>query len=184
MPNWCSNQLTLKHKDPQRVDLAVLAFNNGKFFETFVPLPDGKWNYDFCVTKWGTKWDVGGSRNDDEVDRPDRNTAVFVFDSAWAPPVGVYEAMCSEGYEIEAFYDEPGMAFCGKIVGNEHEWDDDYREYGSVGPEAIRTIVGEELDDFYGLTERMAEWDSDVEDDEQELIDELERIRNLGPHTD
>ena len=181
MPNWCSNHLNLKHKDPRKIDLAVMAFNDNKFCETFVPLPNGEWDYDFCVANWGTKWEVDG-----EVGRADRNTAVFMFDSAWAPPVEVYRALCAAGYEVEAFYDEPGMAFCGKVTGNEDEFDDDYREYANADIDEIRTIVGAELDDFYAITDRLAEWDAlrDEPADDADLIDELERIRNIGPHTD
>jgi len=49
------------------------------------------------------------------------------FDSAWAPPVGLYEKLFELGYDIKATYWEPGMAFCGI-------WDngtDNYVEYTS-----------------------------------------------------
>lgn len=179
MPNWCSNHLTLKHKDPRKIDLAVLAFTDRKFCETFVPLPNGEWNYDFCVSNWGTKWEIDG-----EVDRQDGHTAVFMFDSAWAPPVAVYEALCAADYEVVAMYDEPGMAFCGKVIGDAEYFNDDYREYANASIDEIRDIVGEELDDFYAITERMEEWAEDEPTDDTDLIDELERIRNIGPHTD
>ena len=181
MPNWCSNHLTLKHKDPRKIDLAVIAFNDNKFCETFVPLPNGEWNYDFCVSNWGTKWEVDG-----EVLRQDRHTAVFVFDSAWAPPVAVYEALCAADYEVVALYDEPGMAFCGRVIGDADYFNDDYREYANADPDEIRDIVGAELDDHFAITDRLAEWDAlrNEPADDAELIDELERIRNIGPHTD
>jgi hypothetical protein len=81
---------------------------------------------------------------------------------------------------------ETGMAFCGKWTGNEDDSFDDYYEYGSETAETIREAVGAELDDFWGLTDMLAEWEAqeDEVDDTQELIDELDRIRKLGPHTD
>jgi hypothetical protein len=35
------------------------------------------------------------------------------FDSAWSPPVGLYEKLVDLGYDVKATYWEPGMAFCG-----------------------------------------------------------------------
>jgi hypothetical protein len=83
-------------------------------------------------------------------------------------------------------YDEPGMAFCGRVIGDETDFDDDYREYANADIDEVRTIVGAELDDHFAITDRMAEWDSyrDEPTDDAELVDELERIRKLGPHTD
>ena len=187
MPNWCDNVLKLRHKDPRKIDLALLAFKDEKFCETFVPLPNGEWNYDFCVSNWGTKWEVGGQ--DGDCDRENLNTAVFCFNSAWAPPTGVYQALCAAGYEVEAFYNEPGMAYCGKIVGDEAGFDDDYIEYAGADSDTVRDIIGEELDDQFAISETMSEWeqtneDIDEEVTEEELVDELERIRNIGPHTD
>lgn len=186
MPNWCSNKLTLRHKQPERLEAAIDAFKEGKFCEAVVPLPNGEWNYDFCVTNWGTKWDVG---NDGDVVVEGPNTVVFYFDSAWAPPVAVYQALCAMGYEVEALYNEPGMAYCGKIVGDEDGFDDDYIEYAGADSDTVRDIIGEELDDFFAISENMSEWEQtndeiDEEVTEEELVDELERIRNIGPHTD
>jgi len=187
MPNWCDNVLKLRHKDPRKIDLAVMAFNDDKFCETFVPLPNGEWNYDFCVSNWGTKWDVGS--HDGNCNRENRTSAVFSFTSAWAPPIEVYRALCAAGYEVEAFYNEPGMAYCGKITGNEEDFDDDYHEYAGADSDTVRDIIGEELDDQFGISETMSEWEQtndevDEEVSKEELIDELERIRKLGPHTD
>lgn len=183
MPNWCSNKLTVSHRDPSKIKTLVAAFKDSKFCESVVPLPNGEWNYDFCVNKWGTKWEVSG-----EVELETETTAEFYFDSAWAPPVGVYQALCADGYEVTAYYEEGGMQYCGKITGDEDSFDDDYHEYGSLTSDQVRDLIGEELDDMFCISERLAEYEAERLDDEEvseeELIDELERIRNIGPHTD
>lgn len=214
MPNWCNNSITLKHKDPAMIERAVKAYQEGRFLAEFIPVPQElkdtvagfkpedereaheaqqksnlekfgykDW-YSFCVNEWGTKWDIGGGG--EFIEQPDANTIEASFDSAWAPPCAAYEKLAAMGFEIKAYYMETGMAFCGKWTGNEDDSFDDYYEYGSETAETIREAVGAELDDFWGLTDMLAEWEAqeDEVDDTQELIDELDRIRKLGPHTD
>jgi len=75
--------------------------------------------YDFCVNEWGTKWDVGSDRFDPAELEPGATSTTVMFDSAWSPPIGVYEALVEQGFEIRAHYYEPGMAYCGT-------WDNGY----------------------------------------------------------
>jgi len=172
MPNWCSNNLTLRHKDTEKLNAAIAAFEDGRFLEHFVPLPDDKWEYGFCCENWGTKWDVGGSDSVYTV-RGDK-TVQFAFDSAWSPPIEAYRAMREQGFDVVATYYEPGIAFVGK-------WDngvDDCYEYGGETSDTVRDLIGEELDDEYGISEAMAEWE-----DEQDL-EELHEEYKFPPHTD
>ena len=39
MPNWCSNRLTLTHTDPAMIDRAVTAYEQGRFLDEFIPVP-------------------------------------------------------------------------------------------------------------------------------------------------
>lgn len=194
MPNWCSNHLTLAHVDETKIRDAIDAFKASRFLEHFVPLPNDEWDYDFCVSRWGTKWDVGGE--DDDVTVLSRHQATFYFDSAWAPPTSAYSVMASLGFDVTAHYHEPGMAFCGKYVANEDSEYDDYHEYGSESATTVRDLIGEELDDLFGISESM----SDIEESDtvdQDLVNELDEIRSqysqdledernqkLPPHTD
>ena len=134
MPNWCMNNVTIAHDDPAKLTELVDAYKRGELMEHFMPTPrdpndptkllgEGKpvmldgsedW-YSWRVGNWGTKWDVGGET--EFVDRPDQNTVVLSFDSAWSPPVGFYEFMKDQGFDIRASYFEPGIGFCG-------DWDD------------------------------------------------------------
>src|SRR6056300_693710 len=83
--------------------------------------------YSWRVNNWGTKWDVGGET--EFVDRPDQTTVVLSFDSAWSPPVGFYEFVKDQGFDVRASYFEPGIGFCGDWIDGmdnyyEGEWQD------------------------------------------------------------
>lgn len=135
MPNWCLNKLTVSHNDPAMVDRFVKAYNAGKACSEFLPIPegyleDGRW-YDWCLANWQTKWDVGADEGTEKEERYGLkatvvgNEANCSFDSAWAPPIGLYEKLVELGFKVEATYWEPGMAYCGLWQDGE----DDYVEY-------------------------------------------------------
>jgi len=80
--------------------------------------------YDWCVSEWGTKWNAGGSENEEMIvdydeDQDDTGIALFTFSSAWAPPVGVYKKLkeLHPDLYIQGRYYEPGVGFFGV-------WDD------------------------------------------------------------
>jgi hypothetical protein len=187
MPNWCSNFITLKHKDPAMIERAIKAFENESFLNEFIPCPEplkeasapnrdtesahelrakygySDW-YSFQITEWGTKWDIGSG----EVTIVDPNTIDVPFDSAWSPPCTAYEKLVGMGFEIKAYYDEPGMAFCGVWQGtSEEDYSDEYHEYGGEDSSTVRDVIGEELDDFWCISERMADMEEESEDDEE-----------------
>lgn len=188
MPNWCQNSITLHHRDPAMIDRAMKALAASTLLQEFVPCPQDlidtvadfpsedkraaheaqenrnlelygykNW-YDWNVANWGTKWDVG---SDDTLGRIDDHTLEASFDSAWSPPCQAYEKLCAMGFEIEAYYNEPGMAFCGKFTGNENEFFDDYQEYSGETAKTVREVIGEELDDFWCISEDMTQWEED-----------------------
>ena len=178
MPNWCNNGITLRHADPAMIERAAKALQEGTFLQEFIPCPKeltetvaqfgtndhekanrekygyGSW-YDFNIANWGTKWDVSS----DNVEIVDANTVTAGFDSAWSPPTTAYERLMELGFEVEAFYYEPGMQFVGK-------WEDGIDEYYELGGEdstTVRASIGEELDDYFGISEGMVEWEEDQE---------------------
>jgi len=192
MPNWCNNGLTLEHKDSAMVQRAYDALREGRFLQEFIPCPQdlidtvsgfvgegqdaleakqtanrekygyATW-YDYNVNEWGTKWDVGGDDGLMEMINP--NTLQASFESAWAPPVAAYEKLCALGFIIKAFYEEPGMAFCGIVTGDEDFFDDEYYEYGGETSDTVRDVIGEELDDYFGISENMAQYESENEEE-------------------
>ena len=188
MPNWCNNTVEISHSDRSKMDALVDAINEGKFLNHIIPVPDSlhitagregadddpkqielerrekenleqhgyaNW-YDFCVARWGTKWDVEAY---DTVDKDDKIT--FGFDSAWSPPIGIYEAMVEQGFSVRAYYYEPGMAFAGVWEDGE----DDYYELGGMSSDEVRETLPESLDECMGISETMAEYE-DMENEE------------------
>lgn len=184
MPNWCSNSITLRHADPAMIDRVM---NSKGLLMEFLPTPQDltdtvagwmgedkqaaheaqqaaniekygfkDW-YDWNVANWGTKWDF----ELENKERQDPNTLTAAFDSAWSPPVTAYEKLMELGFEIEAMYYEPGMCFVGK-------WDngvDEFFEYGSETSETIRAAIGEELDDYFGISDEMAQYEEENADE-------------------
>jgi hypothetical protein len=127
-----------------------------------IRLYDAKDWYDWNIANWGTKWDFAL----ENLDRPDANTVTAAFDSAWAPPIDAYRKLLALGFEIEAFYYEPGMCFVGKFTGDEHGEDDDYYEYSGETSATVRDLIGAEIDDYFGISEEMAQYE---EEENQEI---------------
>ncbi len=208
MPNWCTNGVTISHKDPAKMAALAEAMKAGTFFNHIIPVPEdlqivagrvgaednpeqielerktqeniekygaGNW-YDFCVNRWGTKWDVDCDGMMEVSD--DGLTITASFDSAWSPPIGIYEEMVEQGYEVVAYYYESGMGFVGK-------WDngcDDYYDYGGTNSKTVRDVIGEELDDYFGISESMAEYEEEEKDDVQVWYEEGVEKVGLSPH--
>jgi hypothetical protein len=118
----------------------------------------GNW-YDFCVNRWGTKWEVDTKGSVDF----DGQTVEVSFESAWSPPCGVYEALVEQGYDVVAYYYEPGMGYLGK-------WDngiDESYEIGGETSKTVRAVIGAELDDMFNISESMAEYEDENEETEE-----------------
>ena len=184
MPNWCNNSVVLKHSDPVMIERARKAFNGEGLLQEFIPVPQSlrdtvagsmgedqreaheaqqkaniekhgyaNW-YDFCVNEWGTKWEIGADGNPAQ-DIP--GGLMLGFESAWSPPIAAYEKLLDMGFEIEAMYFEPGMAFAGI-------WDngrDDYYDYSGLDSAGIAEALPAELDEAFGISESAAEWEEE-----------------------
>ena len=74
--------------------------------------------FDWRVTNWGTKWDIGGDSIDFYDEDDDR--IELHFDTAWSPPDQIYEALRDkyEDIEISWFYREDGEQFAGYMGRN------------------------------------------------------------------
>jgi hypothetical protein len=155
MPNWCENSLRLQHDDAEMIARAKTAYTRGELLAEFVPLPNGEWDYSWCVDNWGTKWDVGGgnfivSFKPGEVD--------MAFDSAWAPPIAAYERLQDLGFRVIARYYEPNMAFCGIF----DETGDTCYDLSNMTAAEVANTIPVDLDTEFGISAGIAE----LEDDE------------------
>ena len=112
MPNWCYNYVCVTHENPAKIAelKQTIVADEPNTFAHFIPLPDGKWDYDFCVDNWGTKWEV---ELQDVTITDDGKTLSAFFSSAWSPPIEAYCTMHKQGFKIHALYSEQGMGFCG-----------------------------------------------------------------------
>ena len=197
MPNWCNNSVEIYHDDPKMIERVRTAFNDGRLLAEFIPIPQslkivagcvgdpdeqkkleedtarnrevhgyGNW-YDYCVNEWGTKWDVGADGNPAQ-DIP--GGLMLGFESAWAPPCGAYEKLTEQGFRIRAMYFEPGMAFAGV-------WEDgfdDYYEYGGMSSTEIAETLPAELDEAFGISEDVAQWEAENAEEEENIDIDLD----------
>ena len=195
MPNWCNNYLELEHDDPAMIERAKTAFADARLRAEFCPVPEslhivagrvgsdeepdqkaleeatarniathgyGNW-YDYCVNEWGTKWDVGGNDyNEPQQDSPNKIT--MSFDSAWAPPTAAMDKFMDLGFSVRLYYYEPGMCFAGIYS----EDGDDYYDLSDMTSAQVAEDIPSELDEMFGISETMAEYEEEEEENENE----------------
>lgn len=186
MPNWCNNVVNITHNDPAMLERARAAFEKGQLLQEFIPCPEElrltqavyypdkdprkaeqealeaanvakhgfrNW-YDWQVANWGTKWDVGGDGCNAELVG---DVLQLSFDSAWAPPCDAYARLEGDaGFAIEAFYYEPGMAFCGSWINGVNE----EINIPSTSKEAAE-VIPDEIDAIFDIVNSMAMWEEE-----------------------
>lgn len=137
MPNWCANscRMTASQDNPMMGKILdeLKKGQDAKWFQAVKPVPQplmdaesstrhqlseegqelakkygySDW-YGFCVAEWGTKWEATIERYVQDGD-----SIIVYFDTAWAPPEGIYAAMEAAGIKVEATYIEQGVGFMG-----------------------------------------------------------------------
>lgn len=145
MPNWCENRISISG-DKDKIDaFKKTALKGGEFkFNNLIPMPEELQNttsgwlgegtpeqkelekkqvenlkkygyknwYDWANDVWGTKWDV-----DADVLAEDDDYIEILFDSAWCPPIGVFNYI-NKAYpdlNVSWFYHEPGCEIAGYL---------------------------------------------------------------------
>jgi hypothetical protein len=88
------------------------------------------------------------------------------MDTAWGPPVALYNYMTEQGYTIDAFYNEEGMAFCGHYADGH----DAYYEYNGLSADEMEHQIPVEIDEVFNLIEYQRE----REEEDQAWMDEHE----------
>ena len=194
MPNWCDNNITITGPNSviDKIEKITKEEDNQNGLLNFMfPMPkelsdttaDGSkdkammkkygysnW-YDWAVENWSTKWDVAefyGVEREHLVDSLDESTITFGFSSAWAPPLGAYEHFIDENsnVSIRATYYEGGCDFMGIWDNGE----DICYTVSEIAPKGSTdnfwtSAEGKELDDLYGITENMAQYEADQEEE-------------------
>ena len=159
MPNWCDNSVRLTHSDKSKIDALqdVLHSEDKRVFQHLRPNPSGEWDYNWSVQNWGTKWDISVI----DSERCDDNTMWISFETAWAPPIALYDYLWTEGWEVEGLYHEPGMAYAGMYKDGE----DDYYEYDFRDLESLEALP-EDVQEFTGLIDYYHEQEAERQEQE------------------
>ena len=149
MPNWTDVRVSVTHKDKFVMDRLEEILDRGEPFDQIIPMPlalrdtvspdpkpdspnykgeqpvvDGHTNwYDWSVANWGTKWDV--PQGDIVLDRIDDHTMDFTLQTAWSPPIPVFDYLVNEyEYSIHAVYLDEGHMYVGEYIdGDEENYD-------------------------------------------------------------
>lgn len=194
MPNWCNNTVEISHEDPAMIVRAKQAFNEGKFLNEFIPVPEdlhivsGRAGADDSpeqialveaeernIAKYGYKtwydfcvneWGTKWDVGGDDfpAQEDSPNKLTLTFDSAWAPPCNAYEKLVEQGFSIRAMYYEPGMGFAGIWT----DGDDDFYDYSGLDSKQIAEILPEVLDEAFGISECAADWEEENKEEENE----------------
>ena len=197
MPNWCNNNITITgpNKIIDKIEKIVKdeSGKSGQLLNHFHPMPEGLRNttadgskdkammkkygfsnwYDWAVENWSTKWDLNEFHGVERTELGiDESEISFGFDSAWAPPINAYDKFIEDNSNvtIRATYFEGGCDFMGI-------WDngiDDCWTISDTAPKGStdkfwKTSAGKELDDLYGLTESMAEYEAQQEEEKEDV---------------
>lgn len=178
MPNWCDNNVHISNKDSKKIDALVKVLEENKdVFNHLCPMPEelrsttspntdnaalmtekygySDW-YDWSVNNWGTKWDADVH----SWERDGDNDVYMSFNTAWCPPIELYDKLTAEGWEINGTYIEEGMGFVGEYVYGV----DNYYEYGDATSDTILDFVPEHLNEEYGIGAYMKEWEEENEE--------------------
>jgi len=193
MPNWCDNQITITGPNSVIDKIEKIAKEEkgaGGLLDFFHPMPkelrettaDGSENkelmkkygysdwYGWATDNWGTKWDISEFYGVERELTPDGDSMIsFAFSSAWAPPIGAYEYFLAKNEDctLEAHYYEGGCDFMGIWENGDdrcyqpsnYKSDDKFFESGD----------GWSLDNYFGITESMAEWEAEQEAEKEDV---------------
>ena len=118
--------------------------------------------YDYCIAEWGTKWDIGYNSDHNNLALIEEDGAgdQFIevsFDSAWSPPINAYDKLVDLGYGVDAYYYEPGMAFCGRY----DECGDQYFEIKGDS-KWVRKNIPRDVEEAFNMIETMENFEEET----------------------
>ena len=167
MPNWCDNTLNISNADKSKIDAleTELKKDDAEILKFLRPY-EGEWDYGWCVENWGTKWDARVI----DYFRDGDNSISITFETAWGPPLTLYSYLyeSDEGWEIDAYYNEPGMCFAGTWYNGS----DDLYEYAELRADEIDEELPEELNEMYAIAQYKRDWEEENEEEDTEELGE------------
>jgi hypothetical protein len=149
MPNWCYNSATLSHKNSKKI-ASLMKHLKGEDVALFQHLrkrpkdQEDNW-YQWNVDNWGTKWDATISH----YEQMDESTVFISFETAWCPPIALYDYLTEKKWSVQAKYHEPGVC----LVGDYLDGDDQPIEYNDHidDLEALKNLIPEDLFEYAGI---------------------------------
>ena len=148
MPNWCTNSIEIGHEDKQVLSEMVRKMAKDGICMTVLPLEP--WTYNEAVRKWGTKWDLTidnetDAWTDDFWEDEGAHWVGTFANSAWSPPVEIYDELVKQGFRVKAWWWEPGCEIIGQYetsVGEDGDVESVIDEW--VDLNEFRAIMGED----------------------------------------
>ena len=203
MPNWCNNNIEITGPiDKIKALWDATQAEDGGLLNAMVPMPvelkdtvkgsngDAVNWYDWSVTNWGTKWDVG-LEGIEYTDNGDGTATISgYFDSAWSPPIEAYNRFleANEDCSLTGSYYEMGCDFAGFYDNGDDEYLENLRDEYDL-PEDEQSDLFKRLDEEYALSEQYDEWDlseqfdqyddDDEDEDEDEVVDNTDAVNAL-----
>ena len=205
MPNWCDNQVTITGPNSVIDKIEKIAKEEkgaGGLLNFFHPMPwglrettaDGKTDkklmkkygysdwYGWACDNWSTKWDISEFYGVERASTPEGESMIsFAFSSAWSPPIGAYEKFLekNEKCTLKAHYYEGGCDFMG-IWENGDDRCYAPSDYNSES-KFFDSGDGWELDDYFTITESMAEFEAEQEAEKEDVHEYVKgQAMNIG----
>lgn len=189
MPNWTSNNITLKHSDASKIDALVEAHSKDiGVLQHLIPCPEELNDNDLTtwgggneaqaarevkqasmVEKYGFKswydWNIAhwGTKWDlcePQITRVDANTVIVDCQTAWSPPTTAFDTLVEQGWEVRALYLGEGCEYAGIYEDGQ---DDYYQDFGN-SKNAAKTLP-QELDDMFNIVETLEEYERENEEE-------------------
>ena len=186
MPNWCNNDMNISGTK-EMMNNVESALKEGELFSKLIPIPAelnitagslghntpeqleleekesvnrekygyANW-YDYCVNEWGTKWDISLL----SYQRLSETEISVCFDTAWSPAINAYEKMVDMGYEVTAYYYEPGMGFAGIFENGL----DNYYEFNDLTADEVEEILPVSLNEIFAISDTIREYEEENQD--------------------
>jgi hypothetical protein len=84
------------------------------------------------------------------------------FETAWGPPIALYEFLEENEWSVEGLYNESGMCFAGIY----EDGSDSYYEYADLSADEIEENIPALLEDTFGMAQYKRDWEEEEEENE------------------